>query len=327
MNDSIPRNSELERDASRVVIEMTGSKSCEVKRIRRGLMTHKFAVELPSGETYVVRFYPETRSHVVGYEPDLVRRCAEAGARVPRVIGDSRTGPQASLGYAVYQMIEGETLSERLSTLSPSELRRLGEDIIENLIAIQRVELKGWGELTSAWEASSASWGEFIRSSFSEGLDAVRRDALLSSTLLNATVKIAESLDEFLAVDSTSLICGDLGLGNIVLDQGNRLAGLIDFEGALVGDPLVTLGYSFAGGGASSFFHSLSTCWQRKFGEIDWRGISFFSVLRALRLAKYASDPLPTGHPRDSLVSIFPGFEVAIAHLVSGRYPSKELSI
>lgn len=280
-------------------------------------MTHKFVAHVAPGEAYVVRFYPESRSQVVEYEPDLVRRCAQAGAKVPQVVADSRTGPAANLTYMVYKMIEGSALSERFSMLTQSDLRRLCADVMECLTALQQVKLAGWGEVVSGWKAASSSWREFVRDSFSEGLEAVRKNRLLPEPLLRDVVKIGDSADKFLVGESNHLIYGDIGLSNIVLDGNDGLAGLIDFEGALAGDPLLTLGYCHAACARHSFFDEFSACWRELRGEIDWGRVHFYSVLRTLRVAKYASEPLPTGHPRDPLLRIFPGFQLAVASVMN----------
>ena len=323
MNNPTVLDTELEHSARRIVMELTGSRSCRAERIPRGVMTHKFAVRLPQGETFLVRFYPASRSLVVAYEPDLIRRCAETGAKVPRVLADSRTGPRARFAYMVYEMIEGTTLSERISKLSTSDLRRLSEDLMESLALIQRVEMTGWGEPVSGWEASSSSWHEFIKNSFLEGLETIRENQLLSNALLNDIAKVEDSMDELLVARSNNLTCGDLGLGNIVLDDRNRLMGLIDFEGALAGDPLLTLGYCYAASAEYPFFESLLAGWGQRFGEIDWVRISFYALLRALRVAKYAVGPLPTGHARAPLVTVFPGLRLAVANLVNNRYSQR----
>lgn len=321
MSNPATLEAELEQSARRIVTEVTGCVSCVVERIPRGVMTHKFAVRPSHDETYVVRFYPESRSHVVDYEPDLVRRCAEAGAKVPRVLADSRTGPPARLGYMVYAMIEGSTLSERFSTLSNLDLQRLCEDLMGSLSLIQQLKLTGWGELVNGWEASSSSWNEFIRNSFSEGLHTIRKHRLLTDALLHDIALVEGLMDELLIGAPNHLICGDLGLGNIVLDDHNRLAGLIDFEGALVGDPLLTLGYCYARSGKDAFFESLKAGWEQRLGEVDWMRISFYAILRVLRVAKYAVGPLPTGHPREPLVTVFPALRLAVPNLVSNRDP------
>src|SRR5688572_4200181 len=99
--------SSLPGEASRIVAELLGCKVDSVEILHQGLMTFKFLVETEHGQRVIVRFYPPRRKSVVNQEPDLLARCRLAEIPVPRVIGDSRTGPPSKLAYVVYYMIEG----------------------------------------------------------------------------------------------------------------------------------------------------------------------------------------------------------------------------
>jgi hypothetical protein len=94
-------------------------------------------------------------------------------------------------------------------------------------------------------------------------------------------------------------------------------SGLIDFESCLSGDPLTTLGYCFAAHGNDPLCGALLNAWPETLDTAAWERILFYSILRALRLAPYADRPLPTGHPRDPLLQIFPGVKLALDMLTS----------
>jgi aminoglycoside phosphotransferase (APT) family kinase protein len=117
------------------------------------------------------------------------------------------------------------------------------------------------------------------------------------------------------AATAHSLVWGDINFENILVTDDAQIAGLIDFEGCMSGDPLATLGYGYAVHGEDPFFQLML---QAALGlaptQQDAR-VAWYALLRALRLARYAHFALPTGRPRDALVKIVPGMVPALALL------------
>ena len=160
----------LEEYAALVVKKISGVSVIQVKQINRGVMTFKFAVLLPTGEEWLVRFYPPSRSFVVDYEPDILHRCAEVGLPVPEVIGDSRTGPRTPLQYMVYKMIKGVPLSEKFPELTTASRSEIAEKLVICLCTLQEIPMIGFGDLADGTRAQFESWQAFIRRSFAEGI-------------------------------------------------------------------------------------------------------------------------------------------------------------
>jgi aminoglycoside phosphotransferase (APT) family kinase protein len=318
MKEANPYKPHLEDEARHIVQKVTGSSVSEARQIARGVMTYKFFICVKSGQSYVVRFYPPSRSHVVDYEPDLLRRCAEAGAKVPCVIADSRTGPRSVLQYVVYTMVDGLTLSERIVYLSSCSLQRLCEQVVENLVMLRQLRFSGVGELMNGENARSHSWRQFVKKSFLEGLQSLRDNRLVGDRLLRNTERLQHRIDEILLDDlaGSTLTYADLGPDNIIVDDDGKLAGLIDFEGTLVGDSVLALGYCYSAYGDDPFVEHIASAWPETLEPDAWRRIYLYAILRPLRVGKYAHMPLPTGEPRKPLTEVFPGFEPSLNKLI-----------
>jgi len=310
--DLEPLFQRLANDAASIVRATVGGAVRQVQRIARGVMTHKFAVQLEQGPSYVVRFYPPQREFVVEYEPDIVARCNEAGVPVPTIVVDSRRGPPASLPYMAYRLIEGNTLAERLEQLSADRLREVCARLVECFAIMRSVHFEGYGDLRDGTHGHRPSWSAFVETSFREGLVPAVEHRLFDPACLASLTRLESGLESFAKDTASEFNWGDVRAQNILLDQDDRLACLLDFEGGLAGDPLVTLGYGYAVFDDHRLFQGIARIWP---DAIDWRQLYFYAVLRVLRVAKYASSPLPTGESRSALTSVFPGFHSALRNL------------
>jgi len=308
-------SSNLPGEASRIVAELLGGKVDSVATLRQGRMTFKFLVEAEDGQRVIVRFYPPRRTAVVNQEPDLLIRCRLAEIPVPRVIGDSRTGPSSELTYVVYYMIEGTPLIEHLATCNSEQQSALAVSLAQHLFNLRTIEFEGCGELATGCEALDSTWEVFVEKSLRNGIDAIQKHSLLDKTMIAAVQRIVDRGFRGRGQPMHSLVWGDINFENIIVDSNSRLAGLIDFESCLSGDPLATLGYCFAAHGKKTFFSMLLNAWAEPLDAKDRELIFFYAILRALRLAPYAHLPLPTGYARDPLTQIFPGIIPALAIL------------
>jgi aminoglycoside phosphotransferase (APT) family kinase protein len=302
-------------EARRIVSEIVGNSVHSAVEIRRGRMTFKYSVQTAVGDCFVVRFYPARRATVVDVEPDLLRRCRRAGMPVPVVIADSRQGPRATLSYVIYQWIEGKMLSECLTALSEPQQKDLARELAGLVYDLQQVELRGFGELSTAETAPDASWLEFVNACCQSGLQALKKHALLDDSQIRELEVVVTRTGRLLHRSKPQLVWGDISFDNVLVAPSGRVAGLIDFEGCLGGDGLATLGYCFAIHGNQPFCAALNDAWPAPLALDDRQRVFFYAILRGLRLAPYAHQPLPTGYPRDPLTRIFPGLVPALSML------------
>jgi aminoglycoside phosphotransferase (APT) family kinase protein len=163
--------------------------------------------------------------------------------------------------------------------------------------------------------ARDSSWEDFVDESMRVGLDAIRRHTLLDEELADNIAIVVERRAGRRDHAQHRLVWGDINFGNVLVAANDSVSGLIDFEGCLSGDPLATLGYGFAVHGTQPFYALVLQAWPQLLTQADQDTIARYALLRALRLARYAHLPLPTGRPRDRLLEIFPGVVPALKRL------------
>lgn len=284
-----------------------------------GMMTFKCRVMTEAADDLIVRFYPPSRAALVHIEPDLLLRCHGAGLLVPQVISDSRNGPPSPLNYVVYRRIEGETLADQLPRFDTARRLRLASELARHLYELRGIAFEGAGEIISCQRARETSWLEFVDNALQMGLESIRAHKLLDDALIDAIDQVIQSGPPANGQARCRLVWGDINFGNIIARDDGSLAGLIDFEGCLSGDPAATLGYAAAVHGMDPFFTDLQNAWPADLSETDHDMVAWYALLRGMRLAVYAHLPLPTGRQRDPLIRIVPGITFALQRLLAGR--------
>jgi aminoglycoside phosphotransferase (APT) family kinase protein len=315
MNAPVDQDVRLDNAATAIVRETLGEPVVSARQLSGGVMTYRCLVETGSGARYMVRFYPPSRRHVVHYEPAVLRRCREAGVPVPEVVADSQTGPQATLAYMVYRRVDGDTLAERLDSLDFAAVDSVAQQVVAVLGLLNQCPVAGCGELLDACSARHATWIEFVTTSFDEGIETLRRCRVLEPPLLDRLIALRDNLEAFEDSAPAGLVWGDIAPDNIILDKHGRLAALIDFEGALAAEPVLNLGYAYSALAGTPFFDALLRRWPGAESEGLRRKVAFYAVLRAVRIARYADQPLPTGAPRMAVDRLLPGFVPALQQL------------
>jgi aminoglycoside phosphotransferase (APT) family kinase protein len=312
MNWTTNSGDPLRIEAERIVTQFSGTKPVQVTRVDAGVMTFKYCVESWGGHRYIVRFYPQNRGAVVRYEPAVIRLCRERGMRVPKVIASSQTGPKASLEYMVYRMIPGTSMQSRLVSISQQSLRRICAELIDELRILNEIEIDGFGDLVDSGRAKFGSWLSFVERTFVDGIAFARAQDVLPRILLDQVELIGQHLERFTYSGPPSLSWGDVSPGNVIIGEGDEIAGLIDFEGVLSGDFHLSLGFLRARYAGSSFYKTVAESWPDGHDEATSARSALYVIVRALRLASFALEPLPTGIQRDRLETFLPGLNDAV---------------
>ncbi len=315
MSNTNQADDNLSQEAARLMRQVLDG-PIRLERIPIGVMTQKFAVTDVAGARYILRIYPEYRSDVVRYEPDLLRRCRDAGTRVAEVIADSRTGPATSFSYMIYRMVPGERLTLHLPALTASAKDRLAREIAEQLELMAGITMTGYGDLQDSHTSKRASWRGFLEDAFRQGIAAVQRLALLPLDLIERLQKVEGCSDSFPVSPAPGLVWSDVSTDNILVDSDGRLMGLIDFESCLAGDPLLCLGYCAALYGRGGLTQLLTSAWRPPLGLAENAWMDLYAVVRVLRIAPYhANKFLPCGAAFAPLLQTFTGFEAALRRL------------
>lgn len=308
--------SKLEADAALIaeVLLRAGTRSSVF--LHRGMMTFKCHVIMKDGREVMVRFYPTGRSDVIFQEPDLLARCRSYSLPVPTVIGDSRTTPLGSLAYIAYYRMPGETLKDALPKLERPLWSSAAKSLACHISSLSQLTFDGAGELKSGESAHTSSWTDFVERCMDAGSTAVREHKLLPPGLTKSLDRVLKQGNPATYSSTNRLIWGDINFENILISDG-LVSGLIDFEGCLSGDPRATIGYLMAVHGPEPFFNEVLRGWPYEIQSDDYQMFAWYALLRAMRLARFAHLPLPTGRPRDPLIEILPGIAPALQVLDS----------
>ncbi len=295
-------------EAARCVVGSLTNKSLRcIRKLNLGVMTIKYVVVFEDQKRWVLRFYPKNRNLVLDFEPDLLRRCVtEKGLAVPRVVGDSRTGPSAPLPYVVYEMIPGEPLSRHIGKIDDFALKQISKELVSFVCKFGDMPTEGWGDLVDAWHGNSPTWDSFLIKTYNEGMQAIRKNTLYDDIAAKLD-NILSCIEKYSCQLGQKLAWGDLSPDNVIIDSAGKFQGVIDLEGTIISDPLLSLGYLQARGVESRFYQAIASSWPDEFTFERRIQANIFAVVRLLRILKFINEPLPTGASRSSLRLFFPG--------------------
>jgi len=178
-------------------------------------------------------------AHDVLREARLLRALADTPARVPVVLAVCDDEQVIGCPFYVMEKLEGEVIVTEIPTAidTPQERARIAEDLIEALVEIHAVDwravgLEGFGKPTGYLERQLRRFTGLWELNKTREIPAVER----------VGGWLAENMPES---GPATIVHGDFRLGNTIFAPGApaRLAGVLDWEMATIGDPLADLGY------------------------------------------------------------------------------------
>ncbi len=204
-------------------------------------------------------------AHDVLREARLLRALQDTPARVPRVLAVCEDPATIGSPFYVMELIEGDVIVSSIpeGLDSPEQRRRISEELIEALAEIHGVDwravgLEGFGKPTGYLERQLRRFGGLWDLNRTREIPAVERVGKW----------LAENIPES---GPATIVHGDFRLGNTIFAPGApaRLAGVLDWEMATIGDPLADLGYlcmmwTEAGDPAGGLREALATVTRRE---------------------------------------------------------------
>jgi aminoglycoside phosphotransferase (APT) family kinase protein len=196
------------------------------------------------GETEVVLRRPPRpplppSAHDVLREARLLRALEDTPARVPRVLAVGDDEQTIGSPFYVMERLEGEVIVTEIPAAidTPEERERISDELIDALAEIHSVDwraagLEGFGKPTGYLERQLRRFTGLWELNKTREIPAVER---VGSWM-------AENMPES---GPATIVHGDFRLGNTIFAPGApaRLAGVLDWEMATIGDPLADLGY------------------------------------------------------------------------------------
>jgi aminoglycoside phosphotransferase (APT) family kinase protein len=178
-------------------------------------------------------------AHDMVREARIQEGVARSGVRVPRILAVCDDEDVLGQPFYVMEEIEGVVVSDALpdDIDAPEERERLGREVVDGLVELHAVDwracgLEGLGKPTGFLERQMRRWSGLWE------VNATRE--------LPAAVEVGEQLKAAMPESPPSTVVhGDYRLGNLMVeaDAPARLAAILDWELATIGDPLADLGY------------------------------------------------------------------------------------
>jgi aminoglycoside phosphotransferase (APT) family kinase protein len=179
-------------------------------------------------------------AHDVLREARLLAALAPTDVPAPRVLATAAAGELLDVPLFVMDFVDGTVITE--STPAPPDdeqlRRRIAESLVDTLAALHAVR---WREV---------GLGDFGRP---DGFNARQLRRMRSLVAVDGEVpKSFASLDDWLHAhlppdSATSIVHNDFRIGNMIVDIGaGRVAAVLDWELATIGDPLADVGYLLA---------------------------------------------------------------------------------
>ncbi|MDT5350642.1 MAG: hypothetical protein QOH91_3929 [Mycobacterium sp.] len=176
-------------------------------------------------------------AHDVLREARLLAALSHTLVPAPLVLATVAAGELLDVPIVVMDFVEGSVITESTPAASnDTQLRRrIGESLVDSLAALHNVS---WLQV---------GLGDFGRP---DGFNARQLRRMRSLVAVDGAVpKSFAALDDWLQAhvppeSATSVVHNDFRIGNMIVDmESGRIAAVLDWELATIGDPLADLGY------------------------------------------------------------------------------------
>lgn len=255
----------VSREAAQAVVAATFGGGCDLVgfgELTEGYFNAAYLLELDDGRRCVLKVAPPDDVPVLRYEREIMAAEAEAlalaAARtampVPGVYAFDRTRRHLPSPYLVMAALPGEPLHRVRAELAPETQTAIDRALGTYLAQLNAIAGPGFGYLAAPAPAGapwSAVFLGMLRDVLADGETAAVPLPVAPAELMARAALWAADLDQ---VREPRLVHWDLWDGNVFVERGTgRVTGIIDFERALWGDPLLEVQFrAFAPGDAFS---------------------------------------------------------------------------
>ncbi len=240
---------------SDVTSRILGNNIDSVTAINSGLDSNTFAISCDTGE----------RNQNYDVEHQILRIGKDRGLKVPTPIASDVDLTGSPFAFSLLERVQGVGLNQIDQQYWPSILEEVGQQ----LSSLYGVKMEGYGEIdknefraTGKMIGKSSSWIGSIVEVFELKIKALEakiteertegfKDSNLTSVQIGKIVTVLDNIprvrERILQIENGeqsvgSLIHADIHFEHILVNNG-RLAGIIDFNKTLVGDPLFDIAY------------------------------------------------------------------------------------
>lgn len=232
-------------DLDRIAADLMGVGASESVPFGDGWYNAAYGLTLEDGRRGVIKIAPPDSIEIMRYEKDIMVSEVKAMSLLagmiplPKNLAADLEGRLIGRPLYIMQWLEGKPLNHCYEELGSEALGRVREEAGRIVKTVSSVKNDAFGMLAGPF---FATWKEAFSHLFSDVLsDGERKEVDLPYPLLRRVLSEGqESLD---AVTEPRLLHWDLWDGNIFVDAQGQITGIIDFERALYGDPLMEHGF------------------------------------------------------------------------------------
>jgi aminoglycoside phosphotransferase (APT) family kinase protein len=178
-------------------------------------------------------------AHDVLREARVLKGLQRTSVPVTRIVATCESESVLGAAFVLMEYVPGYVIASAVppALAAPSQRRRAAEVFIDALVAVHEVDVAAAG---LEWLGRPGRYLERQLRRFSASWEINRTRQLAAITELERRLRLGLP-----AAEETTLIHGDVRLGNAIFapEPPARLAALLDWEMATLGDPLADLGY------------------------------------------------------------------------------------
>jgi hygromycin-B 4-O-kinase len=213
----------------------------KMEALEGGRINHVLAATTESGEEVVLRIPRDPRkSGRFEGEVWALERAAEAGVPVPKVLAVKERGEDR---FLLETRVPGRTLRELLPNLEGEGKVESFKQIGEHTAQIHTVKTEGFGWLREGGKGVFGTWPEFLEKSATRHMEYLREQRLITQEEEAKIKRFFSQRAPSLSKEESRLVHRDIQVENIMADEEGNVAGVLDFETCIAGDPAYDLAY------------------------------------------------------------------------------------
>lgn len=234
-----------EEDLDRISRELLGAGVHEVLPFGDGWYNAAYGLTLADGRRGVIKIAPPESIEVMCYEKDILASEVKTMKRLegliplPSILAEDVEGRMIGRPLYIMEWLAGKPLNHCYEALGSERLGKVREEAGKIVKRVSSITGCSYGMVAGPF---FDTWKEAFTQLFLDVLsDGEMKSVDLPYALLRRVLDKGQSCLE--AVTQPQLVHWDLWDGNIFVDPEGRITGIIDFERARYGDPLMEHGF------------------------------------------------------------------------------------